>query len=469
MTAQTADPADGRIERDADGSPTGTLHEGAMDLVAQFLPDGKHFLYTQASGGSPDMTLMVGHIDTGSVKSLFKTTTRVQYAEPGYLLFVRDRTLVAQKFDVGSLNLSGEPVPLGEGLGSDDVGLASFSVSRTGILVFRGGELSGSRLVWMDRSGKETPLLDTGGDFRDTSLSPDGTRLVYDVSEGGGSRGDLWIRDLVRNASNHRGPWPKLSVWHGSADRTVNPANADEIVKQWLDVHQLPSAPMSEATVDGYPIPNPASYRAHSPNFFVNLPPDNLQTTPHDMVAHRTSPTNIGLYLLGVPYWLTFGVFTGAVAIIPFFGTLVSSILPALFVLGGPGVFGMGPETHALLVIILGFLIHILEANFVVPIITAKQVEIPPVLSIMAVLVVGRLLGPIGLPVAVPLLAVVIVVVRRVLINRIYDAQGAQAVSRAGQGRVLVLRVPAADGGVLVTADPPLDVLRLSPGERRSA
>ena len=61
------------------------------------------------------------------------------------------------------------------------------------------------------------------------------------------------LGDLVRNASNHKGPWPKLSVWHGSADRTVNPANANEIVKQWLDVHDLPSAPMSEATVDGYP------------------------------------------------------------------------------------------------------------------------------------------------------------------------------------------------------------------------
>lgn len=61
------------------------------------------------------------------------------------------------------------------------------------------------------------------------------------------------LGDLVRNASNHKGPWPKLSVWHGSADRTVNPANADEIVKQWLDVHQLPAAPMSEAEVDGYP------------------------------------------------------------------------------------------------------------------------------------------------------------------------------------------------------------------------
>jgi poly(hydroxyalkanoate) depolymerase family esterase len=61
------------------------------------------------------------------------------------------------------------------------------------------------------------------------------------------------LGDLVRNASNHRGPWPKLSVWHGSADRTVHPANANEIVKQWLDVHGLTEAPMSEADVDGYP------------------------------------------------------------------------------------------------------------------------------------------------------------------------------------------------------------------------
>lgn len=61
------------------------------------------------------------------------------------------------------------------------------------------------------------------------------------------------LGDLVRNASKHKGPWPKLSVWHGSADRTVNPGNADEIVKQWLDVHGLPLAPMSASDVDGYP------------------------------------------------------------------------------------------------------------------------------------------------------------------------------------------------------------------------
>jgi len=67
------------------------------------------------------------------------------------------------------------------------------------------------------------------------------------------SRSAEELGSLVRNASKHRAPWPRVSVWHGSADRTVNPANADEIVKQWLDVHRLPSHPMSEGMVDGHP------------------------------------------------------------------------------------------------------------------------------------------------------------------------------------------------------------------------
>lgn len=61
------------------------------------------------------------------------------------------------------------------------------------------------------------------------------------------------LGDLVRRASPHKGPWPKLAVWHGSADRIVSPANADDIIKQWLDVHGLPRAPMSEDMVDGHP------------------------------------------------------------------------------------------------------------------------------------------------------------------------------------------------------------------------
>ena len=59
--------------------------------------------------------------------------------------------------------------------------------------------------------------------------------------------------DLVRGASPHEGPWPRVSVWHGGADATVIPSNAREIVKQWTDVHGLPEAPSTQAMVDGYP------------------------------------------------------------------------------------------------------------------------------------------------------------------------------------------------------------------------
>jgi poly(hydroxyalkanoate) depolymerase family esterase len=59
--------------------------------------------------------------------------------------------------------------------------------------------------------------------------------------------------DLVRKASPHTGPWPRVSVWHGGADPTVIPANAQEIVKQWVDVHGLSAAPSRHDTVDGYP------------------------------------------------------------------------------------------------------------------------------------------------------------------------------------------------------------------------
>lgn len=175
--------------------------------------------------------------------------------------------------------------------------------------------------------------------------------------------------------------------------------------------------------------------------------------------------TALGLYLLQVPYWLTFGVFTGAVAIVPFFGTLVSSTIPALFVLGGDGVFGLSAGSHAFLVVVLGFVIHIVEANLVVPLITQKQVEIPPVLSMMAVLVVGRLLGVAGLPVAVPLLAAGIVLVRRLLINRVYDRE---SLLRPAEDGVMILRVPAADGGVLMSTSPPIDVLRFVEPRRAS-
>lgn len=57
--------------------------------------------------------------------------------------------------------------------------------------------------------------------------------------------------DLVRDASSHAGPWPRVQVWHGNGDNTVKPSNAEELVKQWGDVLGLASKPDVKDTVDG--------------------------------------------------------------------------------------------------------------------------------------------------------------------------------------------------------------------------
>jgi predicted PurR-regulated permease PerM len=174
--------------------------------------------------------------------------------------------------------------------------------------------------------------------------------------------------------------------------------------------------------------------------------------------AHHIPPslailTAIGLYMLDVPYWLTFGVFTGLVAIVPFFGTLVSTILPALFVLGGPG-----GGTRAIYVIALGVIIHLIEGNLIAPLVMSKKLDLPPVLTILAVLVIGKLLGPLGLIVALPTLASTMVIVRRILINRIYEGKGFRKSTR---DRILVLRVPVPDGGIRTPSAAVPDLIRL--------
>ncbi len=150
--------------------------------------------------------------------------------------------------------------------------------------------------------------------------------------------------------------------------------------------------------------------------------------------------TWIGLVLLKVPYALAFGVFTGAVAIVPFFGTLFSTILPAFFVLGTGGAL------TAFWVIILGVVVHVFEANVVAPMIMERQVHLPPVLSILAVLIMSHLLHVIGLLVAVPVLCVVMVIGRRVYVHRVLEGRGFR---RAIRDRPVELQLPG-DGAVLV-------------------
>ncbi|HET7275579.1 MAG TPA: AI-2E family transporter [Longimicrobiaceae bacterium] len=157
--------------------------------------------------------------------------------------------------------------------------------------------------------------------------------------------------------------------------------------------------------------------------------------------------TWIGLILLNVPYALAFGVFTGIVVIVPFFGTLVSTLLPALFVLGQEGLF------PALLVVLLGVVIHLLEANLIHPMIMERKVNLPPVLSILSVLVMAELLGVIGLLVAVPVLATTMVIVRRIYVHRLLEGKGFR---RSIRDSAIEIKVP--DGLARAVAGGEVDV-----------
>lgn len=124
--------------------------------------------------------------------------------------------------------------------------------------------------------------------------------------------------------------------------------------------------------------------------------------------------TTLGLWILDVPYFLAFGVFAGVAAIVPFFGTLVSTLVPALFALG---VFGLA---KAVAVTALGIGVHLIEANFVAPVVMERQVNLPPVITIAGVLLIGKLFGLAGLIIAVPILAFVMVLIRHILLGEVY-------------------------------------------------
>jgi predicted PurR-regulated permease PerM len=124
--------------------------------------------------------------------------------------------------------------------------------------------------------------------------------------------------------------------------------------------------------------------------------------------------TTLGLWILGVPYFLAFGIFAGIAAIVPFFGTLFSTLIPALYALGVAGF------PKAVAVTLLGIGVHLIEANFVAPVVMQRKVNLPPVITIAGVLLIGRLFGLAGLIVAVPILAFVMVLTRHILLGEVY-------------------------------------------------
>jgi Tol biopolymer transport system component len=176
-------------------APATTLASIESHRFPSFLPDGRHFLFEASTGTLRGAILHMGALDSPEVKTVGPTSYNVVYAG-GYLLYLRENTLMAQPFDEKRLATAGEAVPLAEQVRSV-AGVGLFSVSPAGLLVYQQEEAAASwRLTWFDRGGKPVGTLGDPGDSESVEFSPDHksaavvTRLQLNV--------DLYIYDLRR-------------------------------------------------------------------------------------------------------------------------------------------------------------------------------------------------------------------------------------------------------------------------------
>jgi Tol biopolymer transport system component len=167
----------------------------------EFLPDGKHFLYTAT--GAPQATgVYWTSLDGGKAKKVLSDTTRVKFDQRGFLVFRRSGALMAQRFAPESGELSSEPVLLASDVGTDAqiTALDQFSISNNGVLALRTGASQKLRMTWVDRSGASLGNFAEGYRLNEPILSPDGTRIAAGGGTEGQSDSSIWLIDLQSNA-----------------------------------------------------------------------------------------------------------------------------------------------------------------------------------------------------------------------------------------------------------------------------
>jgi Tol biopolymer transport system component len=182
-----------------DGSGLGfvtTLNKEEGDYLhtwPEFLPDGKTFVYVIRSRKQERTGLYLGSIESHIQKRIMPAYSRVAYSPSGHLLFVRNETLNAQRFDPVTAEISGDPVPLAKQVKSHTASDAAFDVSATGILIYRGNEgLPTTRLALFDRTGRELKQLAGSAFLRHPRFSPDGHLVAAERAETEPNP-DIWV------------------------------------------------------------------------------------------------------------------------------------------------------------------------------------------------------------------------------------------------------------------------------------
>ncbi|MEP6801872.1 MAG: protein kinase [Acidobacteriota bacterium] len=189
-----------------------------------FLPDGKRFLYIAGTGGLNIRELRVGSLESKETALVSRLNSRVEYGAPGYLVYARESSLFAQPFDERKAALSDEPRQIASNVhyffGPSH---AAFSVSQTGVLVYQTAART-SRLVWLDRQGKEVGQLGEPAVVKGLRISPDGARAAVDIEDRRTGTSDLWVFELARSVSTrlHSDPVDEfMPVWSPDGSKLV--------------------------------------------------------------------------------------------------------------------------------------------------------------------------------------------------------------------------------------------------------
>jgi serine/threonine protein kinase/Tol biopolymer transport system component len=167
-----------------------------------FLPDGDHFLFTYreavgAAGGGVG-ALYGASLSGEQPRQILEAASNTQYSE-GYLLYLRETVLVAQRFDPKSLKFSGNPAPVAEKLDYWNArDLAAFTTAH-GTLVFRHGSLQKTQPMWVDRTGKEVGRFGEPGLYMQPRASADGALVGLVRPDPDTGKGDVWVVDTSRN------------------------------------------------------------------------------------------------------------------------------------------------------------------------------------------------------------------------------------------------------------------------------
>lgn len=169
-------------------------------LYPCFLPDGIRFLYVSRSADAARSGLYIGRIGSAERRLLLGGDLPAIYAAPGYLLFLRAGTLMAQRLDPGRMQFSGEARPLVAASGNSLVGQPAFSASATGVLTYSIVERPLAQFQWVGRVGQRQQLVGEPGAYYTFDLSADASRLTFARVESGSA--SLWVRDLDRGVTS---------------------------------------------------------------------------------------------------------------------------------------------------------------------------------------------------------------------------------------------------------------------------